>query len=131
MEVPSGDSIWGVLIALIVVIGSIVAGRRGQSTPPPATPPTPTQLPLQPGATPEHLQVSPEVWTWFNNRITSLEGKVDHLTELVEAGTARESNLSRLLRIAVRSLTRANKRLRRASLDEEPMDRELIPYSID
>lgn len=119
------------LIALVVVLGGIYAGRRGSADPPAAVPPAPTPVPLPHGATPEQLQVSAEVWAWFNDRIASLEAKVDHLTELIEAGTVRESRLERLLRIAVRALTRANKKLRRAQLDEEPMDRELIPYSID
>ncbi|WP_328962982.1 hypothetical protein [Streptomyces virginiae] len=120
-------TVLGVVIAVVGVIGSVLVARVSAPRPAPAAGP-----PLEDDdrAAPA-LEVSPEIFSHFSNRIRSLEDKVDHLTTAFEAQTIRVTTLERLLRQAMRIIRAANKRLRGAGLEPEPVPRELIPYSID
>ncbi|MFE6482387.1 hypothetical protein ACFVGN_05530 [Streptomyces sp. NPDC057757] len=73
------------------------------------------------------LRVSPEIW----ERFAVLEAKVDHLTQLVEQKKEEVTTLERLLRMAMRVVRRANRRLARVGQVPEEVPRELVPYSID
>nr|WP_148026372.1 SlyX family protein [Streptomyces lavendulae] len=128
---PGSDSgVWGAIIALIGLAGAIYTGRNGG----------PKQI-----ATPQgeegvraavelversggQLQVSPAIWSDMNSKITALETKVDHLTDLVEQGQGRENRLRELLRSAMKVIRRANARLDAAGLPEEPVPVEITPY---
>ncbi|MFD3802657.1 hypothetical protein ACFWTC_03290 [Streptomyces sp. NPDC058619] len=125
-------TVLGVVIAVVGVIGSVLVARvsapKGPQSPvhgPPAA--AEGDDDRAPGA----LEVSPQIWSHFSGKITTLEAKVDHLTELVEHQTIRVSTLEKLLRQAMRVIRRANRRLRTAELEPEPIPPELIPYSID
>lgn len=123
-HVDASNGLWGAVVALIGLISLFVTGRRG----PRELPPPP---PGQQEVATEQLQVSPQIWGALNNRIGELERKVDHMTEVLEEGQQRESRLRELLRMALKVVRRANKRLHAAGLPEEPVPAELIPYSID
>lgn len=114
-----GDgTVLGVVIAVVGVVGSVLVARVSA-----------------PRATPEgedprdvaELRVSPEIW----DRFAVLEAKVDHLTVLVEEKKEQVTTLERLLRMAMRIVRRANRRLVRGGAPPEEVPRELIPYSID
>jgi hypothetical protein len=119
------QTVLGVVIAVVGVIGSVLVARISMPRA------APTAAPLEPVEGGPALEVSPEIWTHMSGKITTLEAKVDHLTELVEHQTVRVSTLERLLRQAMRVIRRCNSRLRKAGLDPEPVPPELIPYSID
>ncbi|WP_327413244.1 hypothetical protein [Streptomyces sp. NBC_01233] len=117
-------TVLGVVIAVVGVIGSVLVARVSVPRPQPVGHPEPDEVPPA-------LEVSPEIWSHFSGKITNLEAKVDHLTDLVEQQTVRVGTLERLLRQAMRVIRRCNTRLRKAGLDPEPIPPELIPYSID
>lgn len=123
----SDSTVLGVVIAVVGVIGSVLVARVSAPRPAAAGPVGDLDDERPPGA----LEVSPEIWQHFSGKITTLEGKVDHLTDLVEAQTTRLTRLERLLRQAMRLLRSAHKQLRGAGLEPEPVPPELIPYSID
>ncbi|MGS2589279.1 hypothetical protein [Streptomyces hebeiensis] len=56
---------------------------------------------------------------------------MDHLTTLVETKKAEVSALERLLRMAMRIIRRANRRLAVRQKPPEEIPLELVPYSID
>lgn len=117
-------TVLGVVIAVVGVIGSVLVARVSVPKPLPAGS-------AEADDGPPVLEVAPEIFSHFAGRIRSLEDKVDHLTAAFEAQTVRVSTLERLLRLAMRIIRAANKRLRGAGLDPEPIPVELIPYSID
>ncbi|MFE2360107.1 hypothetical protein [Streptomyces virginiae] len=119
-------TVLGVVIAVVGVIGSVLVARVSAPRPAPAGPALEDEDRSAPA-----LEVSPEIFSHFSNRIRSLEDKVDHLTTAFEAQTVRVTTLERLLRQAMRVIRAANKRLRSAGLEPEPVPRELVPYSID
>lgn len=116
----------GVVIAVVGVIGSILVARisrprdrdQDDEREPAAD---------ESGDRSAELKVSPEIW----RRFTVLETKVDHLTALVEEQRTKVSTLERLLRLALRIIRRANRRLRAAELPPEDVPAELVPYSIE
>nr|WSS66719.1 hypothetical protein OG284_36855 [Streptomyces sp. NBC_01177] len=120
------SGVLGVVIAVVGVIGSILVARisnprdRDQDD---------EREPAAEGGLgqPAELKVSPEIW----RRFTVLENKVDHLTALVEEMRERVSALERLLRLAMRIIRRANRRLRAAELPPEEVPAELVRYSIE
>lgn len=122
------NGLLGVVIAVVGVIGSILVARisnprdrdRDQDD---------EREPVAEGGLgqPVELKVSPEIW----RRFTVLESKVDHLTALVEEMRERVSALERLLRLAMRIIRRANRRLQRAELPPEEVPAELVRYSIE
>jgi hypothetical protein len=119
MDASSG--IWGAVVAFIGLIGVLATGRRGPRELPPGTP----------GDTDKQLQVSPQIWMSLNSRIGELEGKVGVLERDAEAAKEREKFLTRLLRLAVAALKRANRRLRNADQPDEPVPTELLPYGAE
>ncbi|WP_327169576.1 hypothetical protein [Streptomyces subrutilus] len=121
----SDGTVLGVVIAVVGVIGSVLVARVSAPRSQPAGHPEP------PDEGAPALEVSPEIFQHFSGRIRGLEDKVDHLTDLVEAQTVRVSTLEKLLRMAMRIVRRANRRLRAAELEVEPIPAELIPYSIE
>ncbi|MCB5167985.1 hypothetical protein LG634_24555 [Streptomyces bambusae] len=119
------DSVLGVIIAVVGVIGSVLVARitvpgRGSAA-------AEADAPEQPG----QLAVSPEIWTEFNRRVLALEDEVGLLKSEVQQAAARESSLLRMLRQALGIVKRANQRLRQAGLEPETVPAELRPYSID
>lgn len=114
-----GDgTVLGVVIAVVGVIGSLLVARV-------SAPGSPLESEEQRDVS--ELRVSPEIW----ERFAVLEAKVDHLTELVEKKKEEVTALERLLRMAMRIVRRANRRLARSGAPPEEVPRELIPYSID
>lgn len=120
MDASSG--VWGAVIALIGLISMLTTGRRGPRDLPPGA---------EQGSDKEQLQVSPQIWGRLNDRIGELERKVDHMTAVLEEGQVRESKLRDLLRMAMKVIRQANRRLHAAGQPEEPVPAELIPYSLD
>ncbi|MFD3717287.1 hypothetical protein [Streptomyces sp. NPDC058674] len=112
------------MIAVIGAVAAVLVARVSVPRPQPAGHPEPEDGPPA-------LEVSPEIWMHFSGRIRGLEDKVDHLTDLVEAQTVRVGSLEKLLRMAMRVIRRANRRLRAAELEPEPIPAELVPYSIE
>lgn len=119
----SDSTILGVIIAVIGTIGSVLVARI--SAPRAHRTDAPEVLALAPG---EELSVSPEIWRDLSGRITELDAKVSHLTEVVERQTQQVGFLERLLRTAVRIIRRQQVTLRRAGLPEEPIPAILMPY---
>jgi hypothetical protein len=126
--VDATDGVWGAVVALIGLFSVIYTGRRG---PKEAGPPGGQAELESGGAGADHLQVSPAIWQDMQGQIKKLERKVDHLTVVVEQGTTRERTLREHLRMAMRVIRRANRRLRAAGEPEEPVPTELIQYSLD
>ncbi|MFD4740971.1 hypothetical protein ACFWNQ_26915 [Streptomyces virginiae] len=120
-------TVLGVVIAVIGTIGAVLVARVSAPRPAPASGPAV----LDDDRTAPALEVSPEIFSHFSTRIASLEDKVDHLTRAFEAQTVRATTLERLLRQAMRIIRSANKRLRGAGLEPEPVPRELVPFSIE
>ncbi|MGW1938944.1 hypothetical protein [Streptomyces goshikiensis] len=118
------STVLGVVIAVVGVIGSVLVARVSAPRPLPAG-----QVEVDDG--PPVLEVAPEIWQHMSGKITTLEGKVDHLTALVEAQTVKVSTLEKLLRQAMRLLRSAHRQLRAVDVTPEPVPPELIPYSID
>lgn len=75
----------------------------------------------------DDLKVSREIW----RRFSVLEDKVDRLTAIVEEQREKVSHLERLLRMALRIVRRANRRLASHGELPEEVPRDLVPYSID
>jgi predicted site-specific integrase-resolvase len=75
----------------------------------------------------DDLKVSREIW----RRFSVLEDKVDRLTLIVEQQKEKVTYLERLLRMAMRLVRRANRRLATHGELPEEVPRELVPYSID
>ncbi|MFJ3587548.1 hypothetical protein ACIQUY_29170 [Streptomyces sp. NPDC090231] len=120
------SGVLGVVIAVVGVIGSILVARI--STPRDRDPDDDREPAIEGGSPRSNeLKVSPEIW----RRFTVLEGKVDHLTALVEEQRTKVSTLERLLRLSMRIIRRANRRLYAAELPTEEVPAELVPYSIE
>lgn len=117
----------GVVIAVVGVIGSVLVARI--SNPHGRDQDDDGREPAVEGgeSRSNELKVSPEIW----RRFTVLETKVDHLTAIVEEQRTKVTKLERLLRLALRIIRRANRRLRAAELTPEEVPAELIPYSIE
>lgn len=81
--------------------------------------------------TADGLQVSARIWEEFSTRVARLERQVVDLQQAVEEKTAEVNLLKRLLRLAMRVLRRANRRLTAVAQPAEEVPQELIPYSID
>lgn len=113
-----------VLIAVIGLIGSVLVARI-------STPRERTALERAVDdadeADRDDLKVSREIW----RRFSVLEDKVDRLTEIVEQQKEKVGTLERLLRMAMRIIRRANRRLVAVQELPEEVPRELIPYSVD
>jgi len=120
-----GDgTVLGVVIAIVGAFASILVAKI--STPRPdgeARPPEGVDT----REVISELRVSPQIWA----RFATLEAKVDHLTVLVEQQKEKVTSLERLLRMAMRIIRRANRRLSAAREVPEEIPRELVPYSID
>lgn len=119
-------SITTVIIAVLGLVGSVLVARIS----------TPRDRPVRerpaldrPADEPDEgeLKVSPEIW----RRFSVLEEKVDRLTSIVEQQKEKVTYLERLLRMAMRIIRRANRRLVAAKEVPEEIPRELVPYSID
>ncbi|MER5675755.1 hypothetical protein ABT081_02305 [Streptomyces sp. NPDC002238] len=121
------NGLLGVVIAIVGVVGSVLVARI--SNPRRRDQDDDEREPAVEGGSPQstELKVSPEIW----RRFTVLEQKVDHLTALVEEMRERVSTLERLLRLAMRIIRRANRRLRAAELPPEEIPAELVRYSIE
>lgn len=117
-------TVLGVAIAFIGAVGSILVAKV--STPRTTEGDTRTPEGDDPREISE-LRVSPEIWA----RFATLEAKVDHLTVLVEQQKEKVTGLERLLRMSMRIVRRANRRLSAAREVPEEIPRELVPYSID
>lgn len=125
----SGNTVEGVIVAVLGLIGAVLVARisvpRERPAPAPAAAESGGELP------PPGLQVSPEIWQYVSGRFATLEEKVDNLTVLVETKKAEVTTLERLLRSAMRIIRRANRRLVAVHEAPEEIPRELVPYSID
>jgi hypothetical protein len=121
-----GDSVLGIVIAVLGLIGSVLVARISSPGNRPTQPPLPSGTESS-GTSVSELKVSPEIW----RRFSVLEEKVDHLTALVEEQKEKVSALERLLRQAMRIIRRANRRLARHQETPEEVPMELIPYSIE
>ncbi|MGQ4349676.1 hypothetical protein [Streptomyces sp. SAS_275] len=115
------STVLGVVIAVIGLVGSVLVARISAPRDRPAL----ERLADEPEE--GELRVSPEIW----RRFSVLEEKVDHLTEIVEQQKEKVGALERLLRMAMRIIRRANRRLAAAHEVPEEIPRDLIPYSID
>ncbi|GAA2971392.1 hypothetical protein [Streptomyces enissocaesilis] len=114
-------TVLGVVIAIVGVIGSVLVARI-------STPVSATALERETDeAEQDELKVSREIW----RRFSVLEDKVDHLTSIVEAQKEKVSTLERLLRMAMRIIRRANRRLDAVHELPEEIPRELVPYTVD
>lgn len=115
------STVLGVIIAVIGLIGSVLVARI-------STPRDRTALEhLAEEPEDGELRVSPEIW----RRFSVLEEKVDHLTAIVEQQKEKVTHLERLLRMAMRIIRRANRRLVGRQETPEEIPRELVPYSFD
>jgi hypothetical protein len=121
----SDSGLWGAVVAAIGLFGAIYTGRRGPGGPKGEIPADAAAEVVEISG---QLQVSPAIWQDMQGKITKLEQKVDHLTDLMEQGQGRESRLKDLLTAAMRVIRRANRRLDAAGLPEEPVPSELTPY---
>lgn len=125
-----GDStVLGVIIAVVGVFGSVLVAKISTPKQRPSEQDTPAALPALPAG--GELAVSPEIWRDLSGRISELDAKVSHLTEVVERQTERVTFLERLLRTAMRIIRQQQRTLRRAGLPDEEIPRVLLPYSID
>jgi hypothetical protein len=124
--VGAENTVLGVLIAVVGVIGSVLVARVSAPRPALTAGPVDEDDDRSPA-----LEVSPEIWRDMSSKISTLETKVDRLTDLVEEQTVRVTALEGLLRQAMRLLRRAHQQLRTAGADPDPVPPELIPYSID
>ncbi|MFI5808963.1 hypothetical protein [Streptomyces sp. NPDC051561] len=115
-------TVLGVAIAVVGAFGSVLVARI--STPRPGADRPALDVDERDVG---ELRVSSEIW----QRFKILEGKVDHLTVIVEQQREQVTKLERLLRLAMRVIRRANRRLRLGQLEPEEVPVELIPYSID
>jgi outer membrane murein-binding lipoprotein Lpp len=121
----SDSGLWGAVVAAIGLIGAIYTGRRGPGGPKgEITAGAPAEVVEISG----QLQVSPAIWQDMQAKITKLEQKVDHLTDLMEQGATRENRMRELLRTAMGVIRRANRRLDAAGQPEEPVPADLTPY---
>lgn len=120
----SDSTILGVIIAVIGTIGSVLVARISAPRAHRPEPEAPAALPAGDG-----LKVSPEIWRDLSGRISELDAKVSHLTEVVERQTEQVTFLERLLRTAMRIIRRQQATLRRAGLPEEPIPAILMPYA--
>lgn len=118
------NSILGVIIAVLGLMGAVLVAWISR----PREPRMPAELPATAG---DDLSVSPQILVYFSGRIETLEGKVDHLTALVEQQTERVGFLERLLRTAMRIIRAQSRTLRKAGLPDEQIPAVLMPYSID
>ncbi|MFK0182287.1 hypothetical protein ACIQVR_40755 [Streptomyces xanthochromogenes] len=123
MDADSG--LWGAVVAVIGLIGVIYTGRQRPRLP---TGEVTASAPAEVVEISGQLQVSPAIWQDMQGKITRLEEKVDHMTDLMEQGAEREGRLRELLRAAMKVIRRANRRLVAAGLPEEPVPSELVPY---
>lgn len=123
------NGLLGVVIAIVGVVGSVLVARISNPRRRDQDDERDEREPAVEGGGPQstELKVSPEIW----RRFTVLEQKVDHLTALVEEMRERVSTLERLLRLAMRIIRRANRRLRAAELPPEEIPAELVRYSIE
>ncbi|MFE4691280.1 hypothetical protein ACFRH6_14620 [Streptomyces sp. NPDC056749] len=123
------NGLLGVVIAIVGVVGSVLVARISNPRRRDQDDERDEREPTVEGGNPQstELKVSPEIW----RRFTVLEQKVDHLTALVEEMRERVSALERLLRLAMRIIRRANRRLRAAELPPEEVPAELVRYSIE
>ncbi|MDQ1037285.1 cytochrome c556 [Streptomyces sp. V3I8] len=115
------STVQGVIIAVLGLIGSVLVAKI-------STPRERTALERMTDEPEEgELRVSPEIW----RRFSVLEEKVDHLTAIVEQQKEKVTHLERLLRMAMRIIRRANRRLAVHQEAPEEIPRELVPYSFD
>lgn len=119
------NTVLGVVIAVIGAVGMVLVAKVSIPKPAAAGPS------LGDDDRPVALEVSPEIWRDMSSKISTLESKVDRLTQLVEDQTIRVTALEKLLRQAMRLLRRAHQQLRKAGAEPDPVPAELIPYSID
>jgi hypothetical protein len=127
----SDGTVLGVIVAVIGVIGAVLVAWMSTSRPARRSDPPGPAVEGAPPVGHEGLLVSPEIWTHFSGRIGGLEAKVDHLTELVEHQTERNTLLDKWLRMAMRIIRRQARTLRQNGLPQEQIPQELIPFSID
>lgn len=123
MDTSSG--LWGAVVALIGLVGAIYTGRRGPGGPKDEIP---ASAPAEVVEISGQLQVSPAIWQDMQGKISQLELKVDHLTDLMEQSATRESRLRELLRAAMQMIRRMNRRLVDNGQPEEPIPSELVPF---
>lgn len=115
------STVMGVVIAVIGLVGSVLVARI-------STPRERSALERMADEPEEgELRVSPEIW----RRFSVLEEKVDHLTAIVEQQKEKVTGLERLLRIAMRIVRHANRRLVAVHEIPEEVPRDLVPYSVD
>lgn len=126
----ASNGVWGAVIALIGLIGVLVTGRRGPRELPPSQG-APDGSDAAPGKHVDQLQVSPAIWKDMRGEIRELKTRVDHLTEVVEQGGTRERTLRDHMRLAMKVIRRANRRLHALGEPEETVPTELIQYSLD
>ncbi|MCF0087177.1 hypothetical protein B0E37_02237 [Streptomyces sp. MH192] len=119
----SDGTVLGVVIAVVGAIASVLVAKVSAPRPDADGRVLEVEEPRDGG----ELKVSPEIW----RRFAVLEAKVDHLTAIVEAQKEKVTRLERLLRMAMRIIRRANRRLVARQEVPEEIPRELIPYSID
>lgn len=125
-------TVLGVVIAGISVIGSVLVARMSvPKGPAPATSEPAAAAEDNDNRGPVALEVSPEIWRDFNQRVVTLEAEVRQLKGKADEYVGRISGLERLLRLSMRLLRRAHQQLRRAGLEPEPVPVELRPFSID
>lgn len=121
------DGVLGVVSAVIGSLAMVLVARIGVTRRPAVEGPAELEDDRSPA-----LEVSPEIWVHMSGEISALKGKVDRLTELVEAQTVRVTTLERLLRQAMKLLRSAHRQLRAVGTEpDQQVPTELIPYSID
>lgn len=119
-------SITTVIVAVLGLVASVLVARISTPRDRPAHDrPALERLTDEPEE--GELKVSPEIW----RRFSVLEDKVDRLTAIVEQQKEKVTYLERLLRMALRIVRRANRRLATHGELPEEVPRELVPYSID
>lgn len=108
----SESSVLGVVIAVVGVVGSVLVARISN--------PRHAQQNTPPAGDAEGLRIPAEMW----QRLTVLERTVDEQRDQIV-------ELDRMLRQAVRLLSRANWRLRANRLPADPIPSELASHSLD
>lgn len=140
--VEGSANIFSLLAVVVSVGGGLIAAlvQRARAS---AAANQPAPVPAVTGGSPaasQGLFVSPEIWQRLNDdystRIAHLEQTQREQTEQirllqrrVEQGETERTALERLLRIAVRALLEANRRLRGAGVPEVGLDPQLAPYT--
>lgn len=114
----------GLLAVLVTTLGSIYGARLGR------TRTTTREIPAAdlPPAPPQQAgtwSVSPEMYTWFQDRLSALHERVAALEDSEREQRARADRFERLLGLALTHIDQQDQRMTASGMPLVPMDPEL------